>query len=178
MDSGHECWSLPLQILVALCLLYTQVRNVQDIRDIRMQSTRLTFAGHLSAGAAGICCRSGGGAAVDPHQPLAGAANTSGVGCHDGRQGHTSQHPAGLVALGIQLNFREHDGQQSPVASGHVPRLSGWLPMQKLLASIRQVKMGVLESVFAAKVTGARATELRWLARRKYLDAGWVHHHV
>ena len=50
--------------------------------------------------------------------------------------------------------------------------------MQKLLASIRQVKMGVLESVFAAKVTGARATELRWLARRKYLDAGWVHHHV
>lgn len=25
VDSAHELWSLPLQILVALCLLYTQV---------------------------------------------------------------------------------------------------------------------------------------------------------
>ena len=55
---------------------------------------------------------------------------------------------------------------------------TGLVAVQKLLTSIRQVKMGVLESVFAAKITGARATELRWLARRKYLDAGWVHRHA
>jgi ATP-binding cassette, subfamily C (CFTR/MRP), member 10 len=55
---------------------------------------------------------------------------------------------------------------------------TGFVAVQKLLTSIRQVKMVVLESVFAAKITGARATELRWLARRKYLDAGWDHRHA
>lgn len=49
VDSGHECWSLPLQVLVALCLLYTQVRDITGTgggccRRLR----RVQDAGHMA----------------------------------------------------------------------------------------------------------------------------------
>lgn len=43
---------------------------------------------------------------------------------------------------------------------------------QGALANMRQVKMGAWEPVFAMKINKVRASELRYLAVRKYLDAG------
>lgn len=39
---------------------------------------------------------------------------------------------------------------------------------------MRQIKTGAWEAVFVEKINDARASELRYLATRKYLDAGCV----
>ncbi len=43
-----------------------------------------------------------------------------------------------------------------------------------MLRHMQQIKMSAWEPVFAAKIGAARASELHYLAVRKYLDAGWV----
>lgn len=163
--SGHECWSLPLQIIAALCLLYSQAHKLLHGLDSIVPYTYRTHRAivpivpytYTYLSRCCCCCLAVCMCHVSSSMWQVGSAFVAGL--------------VVIVAL-VPLNrwlANRIAASSSALMAAKDARLRA---VSDTIANVRAVKCGNLEGVFSRRICHSRVAELRALAVRKYLDAG------